>query len=99
MKQDTGISKVTGDANTDDSSWGHYGCGWKVAGSWCDCYNDNRMTRKVVWRMPSRDASRKGAVHGGHPESVNPDHVQVDPDQDQDQHQNPDQADQDHHKN
>ena len=100
VKQDSGISKVTGDANS-DTDWGWHGCDWKVAGSWCECYNDNRDTRKQVWRMPSRDATRKGAVHGGHHKSANPDQAQVDPyqDQDQDQDQNPDHADQDEDKN
>ena len=102
VKQDTGISKVTAYANTDED-WGWHGCDWKVAGFYCDCYNENRETRREVWRMPSRDAPRKGASHGGHHKSENPDQDRVDPDQghvDQDQHQhhNPEEAEQDEAK-
>ena len=102
VKQDTGISKVTAYANTDED-WGWHGCDWKVAGFYCDCYNENRETRREVWRMPSRDAARKGASHGGHHKSENPDQDRVDPDQghvdqDQHQHQNPEEAEQDEAK-
>ena len=91
VKQDIGISKVTAFANTDED-WGWHGCDWKMAGSWCSCYNEDIGQRKVVWRMPSRDASRKVAVHGGHHKSVNPD-------EDLDQHHDPHQEDQDEEQN
>lgn len=63
-----------------------------MAGSWCSCHNEDIGQRKVVWRMPSRDASRKVAVHGGHHKSVNPG-------EDLDQHHDPHQEDQDEEQN
>lgn len=63
MKQDTGISKLTAQANTHEDLKGH-GCSWKVLGFICDCYNKNIGFRKQVWRMPSRDAVQKAGGHG-----------------------------------
>lgn len=57
-------------ANT-DADWGWHGCDWKVAGSYCGCYNGNRNTRKTVWRIPSRDAPQKNASHGAHEDDDN----------------------------
>jgi len=91
VKQDAGIPKLTAYANTDED-WGWHGCDWKVAGFYCNCYNDNIGLRREVWRMPSRDAPRKGSSRGVHHTSENPDQdhdpeqVQdLDPDQDQGQ--------------
>ena len=80
VKQDTGSSKLTAYANTqEDLEWN--GCDWKVAGFICDCYNDNIGFRNPVWRMPSRDAVWKGGRHGNHYKSGN-----ADQDRDQDPH-------------
>ena len=64
-EQDTGVSKKTAYANTEDTKWGWYGCDWKVAGFKCGCYNDNIGVREQVWRMPSRDAVQKGDRRNG----------------------------------
>ena len=89
VEQDAGIPKLTAYANTDED-WGWHGCDWKVAGFYCNCYNDNIGLRREVWRMPRRDASRKGYSHGAHHKSENPNQDQdpeqvqdLDPDQDQ----------------
>ena len=63
VEQETGVSKITVHANH-DKDWGWHGCDWKVAGSYCDCYNDRRGTRKVVWTMLNRDAVPKNSSHG-----------------------------------
>ena len=69
VPQDNGANKETAYANY-DSSWYWNGCDWKVAGSWCDCYNKNRDWRKVVWSRPSKDAaSHKARKRGGHREA------------------------------
>ena len=66
VEQDTGKSKETAFANT-DHDWGWHGCDWKVAGSYCACYNKNRDWRKVVWPLPSRDAPvHKARSYGSH---------------------------------
>ena len=58
-----------------DSNWGWSGCGWKVAGSWCACYNSDRNWRKVVWSRPSKDEpTHKARHHGGHHEAKDPGH-------------------------
>ena len=57
-------------ANT-NSDMGWNGCNWKVAGSYCACYNANREKRNTVWRMSSRDASQKNASHGAHEDDDN----------------------------
>ena len=63
---DNGSKKETAFANF-DSNWGWQGCGWKVAGSYCDCYNQDRDLRKVVWSLPSRDCpTHKARSHGGY---------------------------------
>ena len=71
-KQDTGSSKLTAYANTQED-WGWLGCDWKVAGFTCDCYNKNIGFRKQVWRMPSRDIPQKDVPHHMSGESENPD--------------------------
>ena len=63
VKQDTGISKLTAQANTHEDLEGH-GCSWKVPWFVCDCYNKNIGFRKQVWRMPNRDAVQKAGRHG-----------------------------------
>ncbi|RMX38450.1 hypothetical protein pdam_00016271 [Pocillopora damicornis] len=55
VKQGAGESKVTAYPNTFED-WGWRGCDWKLAGSWCMCYNENRDQRKTVWSLPNRDA-------------------------------------------
>ena len=89
VKQDTGNTKLTGYANTDEG-WGWYGCGWKLAGSICACYNADIGQRKVAWTMPSRDAPRKGASHFVHQTSMNPnkDHLQHPYQEDQNEDKN-----------
>ncbi|XP_078358950.1 DELTA-alicitoxin-Pse2b-like [Oculina patagonica] len=63
---ENGEKKVTAHANSDDG-WGWYGCGWKVAGSYCNCYNSDRDQRQVTWSRPSKDcAAHKAPNHGGH---------------------------------
>ena len=71
-KQDTGGSKLTAYANTQENLKWH-GCNWKVPGFTCDCYNKNIGFRKQVWRMPSRDAAQKNVSHHMSGESENPD--------------------------
>ncbi|XP_015749132.1 PREDICTED: DELTA-thalatoxin-Avl2a-like [Acropora digitifera] len=62
---DTGASKESAYANTGED-WGWKGCDWKIAGSWCECYNEHRDWRKVVWSLPSKDyAARKSVAHHG----------------------------------
>ncbi|XP_078358944.1 DELTA-alicitoxin-Pse2b-like isoform X1 [Oculina patagonica] len=62
----SGVTKETAYANK-DSNWGWSGCGWRVAGSECACYNTNRNWRKVVWSRPSKDApTHKARNHGDH---------------------------------
>lgn len=62
---DTGASKESAYANTGED-WGWKGCDWKIAGSWCACYNEHRDWRKVVWSLPSKDyAARKSVAHHG----------------------------------
>ncbi|KAJ7391627.1 hypothetical protein OS493_017324 [Desmophyllum pertusum] len=66
VEQDTGKSKKTAYANT-NQDWGWHGCDWKVAGSYCACYNKDRDWRKVVWSLPSRDAPvHKARSYGFH---------------------------------
>ena len=91
VKQDAKIPKLTAYANTDEN-WKWQGCDWKVWKIYCGCYNENIGSRREVWRMPSRDAPRKGSSHGAHHTSENPDQdhdpeqVQdLDPDQEQGQ--------------
>ena len=61
-----GAVKETAYANY-DSNWGWSGCGWRLAGSECACYNTDRNWRKVVWSRPSKDsASKKARDHGDH---------------------------------
>ena len=55
VKQGAGDSKITAYPNTFED-WGWRGCDWKLAGSWCKCYNENRDQRKTVWSLPNRDA-------------------------------------------
>ena len=57
---ENGVKKEEAIANG-NSDWGRYGCDWKVAGSYCDCYNDNRNKRKSVWRIKLRDRPHKDA--------------------------------------
>ena len=65
-EQETGVPKVTAFANI-ERDWGWHGCDWKVHGSYCDCYNDSRNSRRVVWSLPIRDyVVRKPTKHGGH---------------------------------
>ena len=65
-EQETGVPKVTAFANS-ERDWGWHGCDWKVHGSYCDCYNDSRNSRRVVWSLPIRDyVVRKPTKHGGH---------------------------------
>ena len=59
-KQDSGATKITAYANT-DQDWGWQGCDWYRAGSWCKCYN--HKSPKVVWRMPNRDFPQKDHGH------------------------------------
>ena len=61
VKQGAGDSKVTAYPNTSED-WGWHGCDWKVAGSWCKCYNKNRDQRKTVWTLPNRDAATHKAA-------------------------------------
>ena len=76
-EQDTGASKESAYANTGED-WGWQGCDWKVAGSWCACYNTHRDWRKVVWSLPSRDyvESKSAAYHGAHRKAKDPGHGQ-----------------------
>ena len=90
-KRDTGVCKLTAYANTDEN-WKWQGCDWKFWKIYCGCYNENIGLRREVWRMPSRDAPRKGPSHGAHRKSENPDQdhdaeqVQdLEPDQEQSQ--------------
>ena len=63
---DNGSKKVTAYANS-DTNWGWRGCGWKVAGSYCHCVNENLKDRKTVWSLPSRDCpSHKARSNGGY---------------------------------
>jgi len=63
---DNGSKKETAYANF-DTNWGWSGCGWKAAGSYCECKNADRNVRKVVWSLPSRDCpTHKAASHGGY---------------------------------
>ena len=63
---DNGSKKETACANYDDN-WGWQGCGWKVAGSYCQCANPDRGSRRVVWSLPSRDCPTHGArSHSGY---------------------------------
>ena len=65
-EQETGVPKVTAFPNT-VRDWGWHGCDWKVHGSYCDCYNDSRNSRRVVWSLPSRDyVVHKPSKHGAH---------------------------------
>ena len=65
-EQETGVPKVTAFPNT-ERDWGWHGCDWKVHGSYCDCYNDSRNSRRVVWSLPSRDyVVHKPPKHGAH---------------------------------
>ena len=77
LKRDTGAFKEIACANTDED-WGWQGCDWKVAGSWCDCYNTHRDWRKVVWSRPSKDyvARKSAANHGAHRKAKDPGHGQ-----------------------
>ena len=70
IARDTGVKKQHAFANT-HSNWGWHGCDWYLAGSWCRCYNNNRNIRKLVWKMPSRDAPQKDAGHGAHRDDDN----------------------------
>ena len=56
VKEGAGDSKLTAYPNTFED-WGWHGCDWKSAGSYCDCYNDNRDQRKTVWALQNRDAA------------------------------------------
>ena len=63
---DNGSKKETAYANY-DTNWGWQGCGWKVAGSYCECKNADRNMRKVVWSLPSRDCpTHKARSRGGY---------------------------------
>lgn len=63
---DNGSKKETAYANY-DTNWGWHGCGWKVAGSYCQCANANRDMRRVVWSLPSRDCpTHKARSHGSY---------------------------------
>lgn len=53
-EQETGVQKETAFANT-KTEWGWHGCDWKVHGSYCECYNDSRNSRRAVWSLPSKD--------------------------------------------
>ena len=65
-KRDAGVEKKEAFANANEN-WGWHGCGWKLAGSMCSCYNKNRKTRKQVWKVPaSRDVPQKDASHDAH---------------------------------
>lgn len=64
VPQDNGSKKETAYANY-DSNWGWSGCSWKVAGSYCNCYNSNRDRRKNVWKRPAKDAATHKARHHG----------------------------------
>ena len=76
-EQDTRIAKETAYANTkENTAW--QGCDWKVAGSWCACYNTHRDWRKVVWSLPSKDhvARKSAAYHGARRKARDPHHGQ-----------------------
>ena len=77
-EQDTGASKESAYANTGED-WGWHGCDWKVAGSWCACYNKHRDWRKVVWSLPSKDyvARKSAAYHGARRKAKDPGHDQA----------------------
>ena len=53
MKQGAGDIKVTVYPNTFED-WGWHGCDWKLAGSWCKCYNENHEKN---WSSLNRDAA------------------------------------------
>ena len=76
-EQDTGASKETAYPNTGED-WGWQGCDWKVAGSWCACYNKHLGWRKVVWSLPSKDyvARKSAANHGARLKAKDPGHGQ-----------------------
>ena len=76
-EQDTGASKESAYANT-RQDWGWQGCDWKLAGSWCACYNEHRDWRKVVWSLPSKDyvARKSAAYHGAPSKAKDPGHDQ-----------------------
>ena len=61
VKQDTCGRKISAVANYNEY-WGWHGCGWQVAGSYCNCYNGNKGSRRTVWTLPSRDAVRGGSA-------------------------------------
>ena len=72
---DNGSKKVTAYANS-DTNWGWHGCGWRVAGSWCQCANEDRDVRRVVWSLPSRDCPAHGARRHGSYHQTTKDAVQ-----------------------
>ena len=75
---DNGSKKQTADANFNDN-WGWSGCGWKVAGSYCQCKNADRDMRRAVWSLPSRDCpTHKARSHGGYRQTTK-DEVQKNP--------------------
>ena len=76
---DNGSKKVTAFANSADTNWGWHGCGWKVAGSYCQCENADRGKRRVVWSLPSRDCPTHGARGNGSYHQTTKDAVQKKP--------------------
>ncbi|XP_073239921.1 DELTA-alicitoxin-Pse2b-like [Porites lutea] len=61
VKQDTCGRKISAVANYNEY-WGWHGCGWQVAGSYCNCYNGNKGSRRTVWTLPSRDHVQGGSA-------------------------------------
>ena len=72
VKLDNDVPKTTAHPNY-DTDWGWGGCKWKVAGSYCDCYNTNRDRRERTWPLRIRDAvAHKARSHRGHLEAKDP---------------------------
>lgn len=73
VEQDTGASKKSAYANTKEN-WRWHDCDWKVAGSYCACYNSHLDQRDVVWSLPSKDyvARKSTANHGTHRKAKHP---------------------------
>ena len=73
VEQDTGASKKSAYANTKEN-WRWHDRDWKVARSYCACYNSHLDQRDVVWSLPSKDyVARKSATnHGTHRKAKHP---------------------------
>lgn len=72
VKLDNAVPKTTAYLNY-NRDWGWGGCNWKVAGSYCGCYNKKRNRRVRTWPVHIRDAAaHKAPSHSGHLEAKDP---------------------------